>query len=75
MIITKKINEKVKNLPKSSQEEVLDFADYLLRKSQYKSSNKENDEWSNLSLSFAMRGMENEDQPNYTLDDVKENVK
>ncbi|HYW34122.1 MAG TPA: DUF2281 domain-containing protein [Balneolaceae bacterium] len=71
MVLREKINENVKKLPESSQAEVLDFVEFLLKKSERKTAGEESREWSNLSLSFAMRGME-EEEPIYTSDDIKE---
>ncbi len=62
-----KIVKNVKKLPKLKQIEVLDFIEYL----RLKTERQENIEWSTLSLSSAMRGMENE-QPHYSLNDLKE---
>ena len=48
----------VSSLPESKQLEVLDFVEYL----KLKIEKEENSDWSNFSISSAMRGMENEDQ-------------
>jgi hypothetical protein len=74
MAIIEKISENVKKLPESSQVEVLDFVEFLLRKSEGITSGQESREWSYLSLSFAMRGME-EEEPCYTSNDIKEHFK
>ena len=74
MAITEKINESVRKLPESSKVEVLDFVEFLLQKSKGATSGRENREWSDLSLSLAMRGME-EEEPRYTLNDIKEHFK
>jgi len=71
MILREKINENLKKLPEYSQAEVLDFVEFLVKKNEQTPSERENKEWSNLSLSFAMRGME-EDELGYTSDDIKE---
>ncbi len=68
MAITEKIQQHVQKLPASLQAEVLDFVEYLLAKvSKY----SEERDWSNLSLAFAMRGMEDEFTPLYTTADLK----
>jgi len=54
-------------LPELKQIEVLDFIEYL----KLKTERQENIDWSTLSLSSAMRGMENE-QSHYSLNDLKE---
>ena len=64
MTVTEQIIEHVNALPESAQSEVLDFVEYLELK-----SNKVN--WSELSLSQAMRGMESEADL-YSLNDIKE---
>jgi len=70
MTLTEKILEHVKYLPDSFQAEVLDFVKYLELKVEKTKKDDEID-WSSLSLSFAMRGMDNEHSP-YSLDDLKE---
>ncbi|MDL2124220.1 MAG: DUF2281 domain-containing protein [Deltaproteobacteria bacterium] len=65
MNLTNKIIENVKELPELKQIEVLDFIEYL----RLKTERQENIEWSTLSLSSAMRGMENE-QSHYSLNDL-----
>ncbi len=67
MNLTNKIIENVKELPELKQIEVLDFIEYL----RLKTERQKNIEWSTLSLSSAMRGMENE-QSHYSLNDLKE---
>lgn len=54
-------------LPPVLHAEVLDFIEYLLTKVE----RQEAQEWSSLSLEFAMRGMDDEDSPEYTLADIK----
>ena len=67
MSLTNKIINNIKELPELKQIEVLDFIEYL----KLKTERQENIEWSTLSLSSAMRGMENE-QSHYSLNDLKE---
>jgi hypothetical protein len=74
MIVQEKIVENLKKLPESTQAEVLDFVQFLAKKTEQASSDQENSTWPNLSLSFAMRGMEDEESP-YTADDIKEYFK
>jgi len=57
----------VQALPESKQVEVLDFVEYLRSKTE----KQEIKDWTDLSLSCAMRGMENEQTP-YSLNDLKE---
>lgn len=67
MALNEKIQLYVEKLPASFQAEVLDFVEYLLAKAE----RRENSGWSELSLSFAMRGMEDEERPLYTTADLK----
>jgi len=67
MSLAERIIQNVKTLPKSKQIEVLDFVEYL----RLRTEKEENIEWIDLSLSSAMRGMEDEESP-YSLNDLKE---
>lgn len=70
MTITEKILDHVKGLPEPLQAEVLDYVEYL--EARVKRDHIADDEkvWADLSLSSAMRGME--DEPSlYTLEDIK----
>ncbi len=71
MTLTEKILQHVKCLPESFQTEVLDFVEYLESKVGKRKHSEQETDWSILSLSYAMRGMEDEDSP-YSLDDLKE---
>ena len=73
MTVTESIQQYVQKLPTSLQMEVLDFVKYLLfKKEQEVLSDQDDSVWSNLSLELAMRGMENEDVPAYTREDLQE---
>jgi len=65
MVLNEKIQEYIRKLPESLQEEMLDYLESLLVK-----ANREDNEWTRLSLASAMRGMENEPDL-YTLSDLK----
>lgn len=67
MAIVDKIQHNIQRLPAPFQAEVLDFVEFLLSKSKH----HEERDWSSLSLASAMRGMEDEDTPFYTLADLK----
>jgi ribonucleotide reductase beta subunit family protein with ferritin-like domain len=67
MAITEKIQQYVQKLPAAFQAEVLDFVEYLFAKAE----RQEAREWSDLSLAFAMRGMEDDASPLYTTADLK----
>ena len=64
MTVTEKVMQHVNTLPEDARSEVLDFVEYLESKSA-----KTN--WSEFSLSHAMRGMESEASL-YSLNDIKE---
>jgi len=67
MKIEETIIQQVHNLPEIEKAEVLDFIKYLKAKIE----KKELKDWNNFSLSYAMRGMEDEQTP-YSLNDLKE---
>lgn len=71
MTLTEKILQHLQTLPEAFQAEVLDFIEYLESKIEKSKKGEEEKEWSTLSLSFAMHGMEDEYSP-YSLDDIKE---
>jgi hypothetical protein len=71
MAIAEKIYKYIEELPEPFQEEALDFIEYLLMKAKSTSAQKEDEDWSFLSLTSAMRGMEDEDTPSYTDADLK----
>ena len=71
MLLTEKIQQYVQKLPASYQTEVLYYVEYLLTKAEHETGRREEKAWSDLSLVFAMRGMENEDSLNYTTSDLK----
>ena len=67
MAIVEKIQHYLQRLPTAFQVEVLDFVEYLLAKAE----RQDERDWSDVSLAFAMRGMEDEDTPVYTVADLK----
>ena len=71
MLLSERIQQSLEHLPTSFQVEVLDFIEYLAAKAEREAFEREKRDWSNLSLSFAMRGMEDEDTSAYTLADLK----
>lgn len=62
-----RIYEETRALPETVQREVLDFVEYLAHKLQ-----KENAGWSELSVTAALRGLEDEVWPEYRNEDMKE---
>ena len=71
MVVAEKIQATLQKLPVSLQVEVLDFVEYLLAKWEREASEDSNLTESQLSLALAMRGMEDEDTPDYRVDDLK----
>jgi hypothetical protein len=71
MTIIDKTHEGVQQLPTALQAEVLDFIQYLLVKTTRDSQEDEEVTWSDISLSSAMYGKEDEDSPAYTKADLK----
>jgi len=66
MTLDEKIHQYTQKLPYSFQEELFDFVQYLLMKAEQ----QEKQEWASLSLSSAMRDME--DEPDlYSLSDLR----
>jgi len=61
----------MQKLPASLQVEILDFVEYLSSKWEREVARQNELTWSNLSLTLAMRGMEDEDMPTYTTADLK----
>ena len=72
MTINEQVFQYLQQLPEPLQAEVLDFVEYLLSKAQRQAAQDDEHTWSNLSLSLAMRGMENDPTPEYTAADLKE---
>ena len=66
MTVDERIQQAIQELPDPYREELWDFIQYLL----VKAERVEQQEWTALSLTSAMRGMEDEPSP-YTLDDIK----
>jgi len=72
MDIDKEIQGSVQKLPTDMKVEVLDFVEYLLAKIERETARPEELNWGELSLTLAMRGLEDEDGPEYTRQDLKE---
>ena len=74
MQITEQIHTTVQKLPEPFQIEALDFIEYLLMKSErntVQQTIQNESDWSMFSLNSAMRGMENEETPAYSVEDLK----
>ncbi len=63
MSVAEQILQHVSSLPEAAQSEVLDFVEYL-------ESRSDRNNWSEFSLTQAMRGMESEKEL-YSLKDIK----
>lgn len=72
MAVAEKICEQLQNLPEPLQAEVLDFVGYLEAKSMRQGVAQEHFTPSEISLALAMRGMEDEELPEYSKNDLKE---
>ena len=70
MSAVERIHRAVQRLPQRLQAEVLDFVEYLLSRKERESGQGDEDDWSLISLAFAMRGMEDEDAPVYSAKDL-----
>ncbi|MBI3170497.1 MAG: hypothetical protein HYZ22_18600 [Chloroflexi bacterium] len=66
MTLDEKIHRYAQKLPYSYQEELFDFVQYLLMKAEQ----EEKQDWASLSLSSAMREIENEPEL-YSLSDIR----
>lgn len=67
-----KINQTIKRLPARSQKEALHFIEFLLSKSGVIEEEIDVKSWNNFSLDRAMYGLENDDTPNYSENNLKE---
>ena len=67
MSLEETIIKHIHALPESEQAEVLNFIEYI----KIKAGKRARKDWADLSLSSAMRGMEDEQTP-YLLEDLKE---
>jgi hypothetical protein len=72
MRVSEKIYEEVTKLPEPLQAEVLDFIHYLASKVNRDIPATDEPSWAGLSLALAMRGMEGEDDPAYSIEDLRE---
>jgi len=71
MVTADRIQQYLEQLPSSFQAEVLDFVEFLLAKADRDVLRPEAKAWSEASVAFAMRGMEDEETPGYTTADLK----
>jgi len=66
MVMSQKIHEYIEKLPPAYEEEIIDFLAYLLSKSE----RDENRDWSKVSITYALRDMEDEPSE-YSIADLK----
>jgi len=71
MAVAQQIQESVQRLPTAFQAEVLDFVEYLLAKAEREALREEEHERVNFSLATAMRHIEDDDDAEYTLSDLR----
>ncbi len=72
MVLTEQINSKLQRLPTLYQQEVLHFIEFLSQKAMQGEAETEEKLWTDFSLTQAMRGLEDDDAPEYTEADLKE---
>ncbi len=75
MAVADRIQQYMQRLPERLQVQVLDFIELLLARAEEDDAAQADREWSTISLSLAMRGMEEEDEPEYSISDLKESYK
>jgi hypothetical protein len=68
MGVAEKVQHYVEQLPPPLQAEALDFVEYLVAKAEHEEAKN----WSELSLTSAMRGVEDETDTAYEMSDLKE---
>ncbi|MFH0824309.1 MAG: DUF2281 domain-containing protein [Pseudomonadota bacterium] len=71
MQLLERILEEAAKLPESLQAEVLDFVQYLAFKSAGEANQEDELSFGRLSLTLAMRGMEDEEMPACSTDDLR----
>ena len=72
MSIKQIIQDKIDILSEEKQTEVLTFLDSLIEIQHKYDHQKENNEWSDFSIGQAMQGLEDDNLPEYTEQDLKE---
>jgi len=73
MPLAEKIQQYIQKLPETDQADVLIYVKSLSVKKKKKSkSDRVEESWGDFSLSSAMRGMEDEEGPEYSAADLKE---
>jgi hypothetical protein len=72
MSIKQIIQDKIDILSEEKQTEVLTFLNSLIESQNEYDLQQDNNEWSHFSLEQAMRGLEDDNLPEYTEEDLKE---
>jgi hypothetical protein len=72
MQVSEKIYEEVSKLPEPLQVEVLDFIQFLASKANRDIPATDDLSHAGVSLALAMRGMEDEAAPAYSIEDLRE---
>jgi hypothetical protein len=72
MTTIEKITKQIQQLPEPSQQEVLDFVEFLLSRKHGDGRRQEELDWIEFSLTSAIRGMEDENDLTYDESDLKE---
>jgi len=72
MAVADRIQMYIRRLPTKLQSEVLNFVERLLAIAAREDSIQDEEEWSDISLSLAMRELEENESPTYLLSDIKE---
>lgn len=75
MTTAEQISRQLNQLPKPFQKEALDFIEFLTKKAKRENSRQEDLEWFNLSVTSAMRDLDDENDPIYGESDLKEKWK
>ncbi len=71
MFLAERVQQAVQRLHMPFQAEALDFVECLPTKAERETAQEESRDWARLSLSYAMRGMEGEDDPACTTSDLQ----
>ena len=72
MATADQVSQQISQLPEAFQKEALDFIEFLTKKAKQENSREEDLEWFNLSVTSAMRDVEDGDGPVYDESDLKE---
>ncbi len=71
MAVAEETYRRVRDLPAPFQAQVLGFVERLASRAQREAAYEDGFDWSALSSSPALRGMEDEDSPKYSIGDLR----